>query len=129
MFPDRSIACPNEGEARWGVTGEHAVLNAMSERTKWDRYQPILVTLLCLNFGILFFERNALNFLMPFVQPALALTQHAGGCAGIGILAPPGPSPASWSASRFSDRTGTSEADLIVVDRWCSRPARRCRAS
>ncbi|MFX9634861.1 MFS transporter, partial [Acinetobacter baumannii] len=30
--------------------------------------------LLSLNFGILFFDRNALNFLMPFVQPDLHLS-------------------------------------------------------
>jgi len=34
-------------------------------------YQAVLAVLLCLNFGILFFDRNALNFLMPFVQPEL----------------------------------------------------------
>lgn len=33
------------------------------------RYQVLVVTLLCVNFGILFFDRNALNFLMPYVQP------------------------------------------------------------
>lgn len=38
------------------------------------KYQTVLVTLLCLNFGILFFDRNALNFLMPFVQPELGLS-------------------------------------------------------
>jgi MFS transporter, ACS family, hexuronate transporter len=34
-------------------------------------YQIFLVLILSLNFGILFFDRNALNFLMPFVQPDL----------------------------------------------------------
>ena len=38
------------------------------------RYQVLLVTLLSLNFGILFFDRNALNFVMPFVKPDLGLT-------------------------------------------------------
>src|SRR5262249_29689542 len=37
-------------------------------------YQVVLVGLLSLNFGILFFDRNALNFLMPFVKPDLGLT-------------------------------------------------------
>jgi hypothetical protein len=36
-------------------------------------YQVLLVGLLSLNFGIVFFDRNALNFLMPFVQPDLGL--------------------------------------------------------
>src|SRR5580658_8208855 len=37
-------------------------------------YQVGLVGLLSLNFGILFFDRNALNFVMPFVKPDLGLT-------------------------------------------------------
>jgi ACS family hexuronate transporter-like MFS transporter len=37
-------------------------------------YQVCLVALLSLNFGILFFDRNALNFVMPFVKPDLGLT-------------------------------------------------------
>lgn len=46
------------------------------------RYQVLLVTLLCLNFGILFFDRNALNFLMPFVQPELGLNYTQVGMLG-----------------------------------------------
>lgn len=38
------------------------------------RYQTLLVALLSLNFGILFFDRNALNFLAPFVKPDLGLS-------------------------------------------------------
>ncbi|MBA4356058.1 MAG: MFS transporter, partial [Novosphingobium sp.] len=37
-------------------------------------YQVWVTALLSLNFGILFFDRNALNFLMPFVQPDLQLS-------------------------------------------------------
>jgi ACS family hexuronate transporter-like MFS transporter len=37
-------------------------------------YEARLVALLSLNFGILFFDRNALNFLMPFVKPELGLS-------------------------------------------------------
>jgi MFS transporter, ACS family, hexuronate transporter len=37
-------------------------------------YEVRLVALLSLNFGILFFDRNALNFVMPFVKPDLGLT-------------------------------------------------------
>ena len=83
----------------------------MSGRTKY--YQPILVTLLCLNFGILFFERNALNFLMPFVQPALALTNTQ-----VGVLA--SAFSLTWAIAgvlvgSFSDRTGLRKPILIVV--------------
>ena len=45
-------------------------------------YQVLLVGLLCLNFGILFFDRNALNFLMPYVQPELHLTYTEVGLLG-----------------------------------------------
>ncbi|KQZ29043.1 MFS transporter [Caulobacter sp. Root1472] len=38
------------------------------------RYQVMLVALLSINFGVLFFDRNALNFLMPFIQPDLKLS-------------------------------------------------------
>ena len=36
-------------------------------------YQILLTTLLSLNFGIVLFDRNALSFLMPFIQPELGL--------------------------------------------------------
>jgi MFS family permease len=45
-------------------------------------YQSLLVALLCLNFGILFFDRNAMNFLMPFVQPDLDLSYTQVGLLG-----------------------------------------------
>ena len=45
-------------------------------------YQVLLVALLSLNFGIVFFDRNALNFLMPFTQPDLRLSNTQ-----VGILA------------------------------------------
>ena len=45
-------------------------------------YRMLLVGLLSLNFGIVFFDRNALNFLMPFVQPDLNLSNTE-----IGLLA------------------------------------------
>jgi ACS family hexuronate transporter-like MFS transporter len=45
-------------------------------------YQSLLVGLLCLNFGILFFDRNALNFLMPYVQPELGLSYTQVGLLG-----------------------------------------------
>ncbi|MET0291415.1 MAG: MFS transporter [Steroidobacteraceae bacterium] len=37
-------------------------------------YQWLLIALLSFNFGIVFFDRNALNFLTPFIQPELKLT-------------------------------------------------------
>jgi MFS family permease len=48
-------------------------------------YQVLLVALLGLNFGILFFDRNALNFLMPYVQPELHLSYTQVGLLGSGL--------------------------------------------
>ncbi|MEO0062023.1 MAG: hypothetical protein RLZZ08_583 [Pseudomonadota bacterium] len=50
--------------------------------TSSGRYQLLLVTLLCINFGILFFDRNALNFLMPYIQPDLGLSYTQVGMLG-----------------------------------------------
>ena len=43
-------------------------------RTKSASYQITMVLLLSINFGVLFFDRQALNFLMPFVKPDLKLS-------------------------------------------------------
>jgi len=76
-------------------------------------YQPVLVILLCLNFGILFFDRNALNFLMPFVQPDLGLSNTE-----VGLLA--SAFSLTWAIAGIaiggiSDRTGLRKPILIAV--------------
>jgi MFS family permease len=40
-------------------------------------YPWALVSLLSFNFGVVYFDRNALNFLMPLVQPELHLVESA----------------------------------------------------
>jgi len=76
-------------------------------------YQVMLVTLLSLNFGIVFFDRNALNFLMPFVQPELGLSNTQ-----VGILA--SALSLTWACAAFgigfvSDRTGSRKGLLILA--------------
>jgi predicted MFS family arabinose efflux permease len=76
-------------------------------------YQVLLVTLLSLNFGIVFFDRNALNFLMPFVQPDLKLSNTQ-----VGILA--SALSLTWACAAFgigyvSDRTGSRKGLLILA--------------
>ena len=76
-------------------------------------YQVMLVGLLSLNFGILFFDRNALNFLMPYVQPDLRLSNLE-----VGLLA--SALSLTWAVSgflvgRFSDRTGQRRTIIIVA--------------
>lgn len=45
-----------------------------SASTNSTGYQILLSALLSLNFGIVLFDRNAINFLMPFIQPELSLS-------------------------------------------------------
>ena len=75
-------------------------------------YQFLLVFLLSLNFGIVFFDRQALNALMPFVQPELALSDTQ-----IGLLA--GGLSFSWAIAAFfvgklSDSLGKRKLLLIA---------------
>lgn len=77
------------------------------------RYQVLLVGLLSLNFGVLFFDRNALNFLMPFVQPDLGLNNTQ-----VGMLA--SALSLTWAISgfligRLSDRTGRRKSIIVVA--------------
>lgn len=59
------------------------------------RYQWWLTALLSTNFGFVLFDRNALSFLMPFVQPELGLNNTE-----IGILA--GCLSFTWALSAFA---------------------------
>jgi predicted MFS family arabinose efflux permease len=77
-------------------------------------YQTLLVFLLSLNFGIVFFDRQALNVLMPVgVEQDLALTQTQ-----IGLLA--GGLSFSWAIAAFfvgrlSDTLGKRKILLIIA--------------
>ncbi len=89
---------------------------AASART-WSRaspaYQVALVALLSVNFGIVFFDRNALGFLMPFVQPDLHLSN-----AQVGYLS--SALSLTWALAAFgigtvSDRTGSRKGLLLAT--------------
>jgi predicted MFS family arabinose efflux permease len=80
--------------------------------TRSAGYQIGLVTLLSITFGIVFFDRNALSFLMPSVQPDLRLSDTQVGnlssalsltwaCAALGI-------------GVISDKTGSRKLLLVV---------------
>jgi predicted MFS family arabinose efflux permease len=76
-------------------------------------YQILLAALLSINFGIVFFDRNALNFLMPFVQPELGLNNTQ-----VGILA--GALSFTWAAAAFligmvSDAWGSRKGLLVMA--------------
>jgi ACS family hexuronate transporter-like MFS transporter len=83
------------------------------DRPSSPRYQSWIVLLLSLNFGILFFDRNALNFLMPFVQPELGLSNTQ-----VGILS--SALSLTWAVSgfavgRLSDRLGSRKPVIVIA--------------
>jgi predicted MFS family arabinose efflux permease len=76
-------------------------------------YQVMLATLLSVNFGIVFFDRNASNFLMPFIQPDLGLSNTQ-----VGLLA--SALSLTWAIAAFgiglvSDKTGSRKGLLILA--------------
>jgi len=76
------------------------------------RHPSLLVGLLSLNFGILFFDRNALNFLMPFVKPDLGLSNTEVGLTASALSL-------SWAFAALAvgaaaDRSGKRKAFLIT---------------
>jgi len=76
-------------------------------------YQVALVTLLSVNFGIVFFDRNALGFLMPFVQPQLHLSNTEVGLFASALSL-------TWACAAFgigfvSDRTGSRKGLLVIT--------------
>lgn len=76
-------------------------------------YQALLVGLLSLNFGIVFFDRNSLNFLMPFVQPELGLTNsQVGAIAGVFSLFW---ALSAFGISRLSDLIGNRKLLLVIA--------------
>lgn len=86
----------------------------MSEGQPSSRgYQIWVTALLSLNFGILFFDRNALNFLMPFVQPDLKLSNTQVGMFSSALSL-------TWALSglfvgRISDKLGSRKPVIVVA--------------
>jgi MFS family permease len=76
-------------------------------------YQILLVGLLSLTFGVVFFDRNAFSFLTPFVQPELSLTNTQVGLIGSAMSL-------TWALSGLiigaaSDRAGKRKVFLVAA--------------
>jgi predicted MFS family arabinose efflux permease len=76
-------------------------------------YQIGIVFLLSINFGIVFFDRNALGFLMPFVQPDLHLSNTQVGLFASALSL-------TWAFAAFgigvvSDLTGSRKGLLVIA--------------
>ena len=84
--------------------------NTASNRS--GSYQVLLVGLLSLNFGIVFFDRNSLNFLMPFVKPDLGLTNEQVGIFQSALSLTW--ALAAFGIGRLSDRIGNRKLLLVL---------------
>jgi len=76
-------------------------------------YQFALTALLSLNFGFVLFDRNAVSFLMPFIQPELGLSNTQIGLLSSGLSL-------TWAIAAFgigvvSDRTGSRKGLLVLA--------------
>jgi predicted MFS family arabinose efflux permease len=77
-----------------------------------NSYQIFLVLILSLNFGILFFDRNAINFLMPFIQPDLNLSDTQVGILSSGLSLTW--AIAGFTVGRLSDRLGSRKPIIVL---------------
>lgn len=85
----------------------------MTHQRRSGTYQAFLVGILSLNFGILFFDRNALNFLMPWVQPDLHLSDTQVGMLSSGLSL-------TWAIAgflvgRISDKLGLRKPVVVAA--------------
>jgi predicted MFS family arabinose efflux permease len=85
---------------------------AAATPTRSSGYQIGLVTLLSITFGIVFFDRNALSFLMPSVQPDLRLSDTQVGNLSSALSL-------TWACAAFgigviSDKTGSRKMLLVI---------------
>lgn len=92
-----------------GSAAEPSVLGGAQSPT----YQVLLVTLLSVTFGIVFFDRNSLGFLMPFIQGELHLSDTEVGMLSSALSL-------TWACAAFgigyvSDRTGSRKGLLIIA--------------
>src|SRR5665213_3518317 len=99
-------------------------MNNASRARYGPGYQLLLSMLLSINFGIVFFDRNALNFLMPFVQPELGLDNTQVG-------APAGALSLTWASAAFlvgmvSDAWGSRKGLLVIATLALRSPAALC---
>ncbi len=90
-----------------------STMNKDSVARRSSGYQAMLVALLSINFGILFFDRNSLNFLMTFVQPELGLSNtQVGTIAGAFAISW---ATAAFGISRISDMIGNRKLLLVIA--------------
>jgi len=106
-------ACSGGAVVRSGAGRQGVADGAMNKTASSAGYQVMLASLLSINFGIVFFDRNASNFLMPLIQPDLGLNDTQ-----VGLLA--SALSLTWAVAAFgigvvSDETGSRKGLLILA--------------
>src|SRR3954452_20170369 len=84
----------------------------MSQTGFW-RYETRLMAVLCLTFGFVFFDRNAMSYLGPFVQKDLNLsyTQISSLSSALSFAF----ALAALGIGYLSDRTGKRKSILLIT--------------
>jgi MFS family permease len=77
------------------------------------RYETILMAVLCLTFGFVFFDRNAMAYLGPYVQPDLHLTNTQLGMLSSALSFAFALS--AFGVGYLSDRTGKRKSILLIT--------------
>jgi MFS family permease len=85
----------------------------MNRTTGFWRYETRLMAVLCLTFGFVFFDRNAMSYLGPFVQKDLNLsyTQISSLSSALSFAF----ALSALGIGYFSDRTGKRKSILVVT--------------
>jgi MFS family permease len=84
-----------------------------SNNSRWFTYENGILLLLGFTFGLVFFDRNAINLLMPQIITELGLSNTQVGLLGSGLSA-------AWAVSAYaigawSDRRGLRKPFLLVT--------------
>ena len=82
-------------------------------KARWFTYENGLLLLLAFTFGVAFFDRNAINYLMPYIIDELALSNFQigmiGSCMAVAWAL------AAYLIAAWSDRTGVRKPFLLVA--------------
>ena len=80
---------------------------------RWLTYENGVLLLLAFTFGVAFFDRNAINFLNPYIIKDLGLSNFQVGMIGSGMAA--AWALAAYLIAAWSDRTGVRKPFLLTT--------------
>src|ERR1041385_9262766 len=111
LFP-RPARLTHNGEASYKTSYSRRGRFRMSQSGLW-RYETRLMAVLCLTFGFVFFDRNAMSYLGPFVQKDLGLNNEQLGWLSSALSFAFALS--ALGVGYLSDKTGKRKSILLVT--------------